>query len=542
MKNLTIRTRLTLAMCLLSLLLLGMGGMGIYSLGKSNAALKTVYEDRLVATAQLSTVTENLLRNQVRLAKVIGGTPEQIAEDLKKGRANIETADKEWDAYMDTYLTPEEKILADSFTAARKAYYEQGLNPLMVAIGAQDGAKAEALFKVDMNTLFPPVRDALKKLMEYQVSVGKTEYEQAQSRYVVFQALAIAALIAGILAALGMGVWLIRSISVPLAQAVRIANAVAEGDLTQQIEVRSNDETGQLTSALKNMNARLLEIVSQVRSGTDTIATASAEIAAGNLDLSARTEQQAGSLEETASSMEELTSTVKQNGESARQANQLALSASAVATQGGAVVEQVIETMGAINDSSRKIVDIISVIDGIAFQTNILALNAAVEAARAGEQGRGFAVVASEVRSLAQRSSAAAKEIKVLIDNSVDKVEQGSSLVNQAGATMTEIVSSVRRVTDIMSEITVAGHEQEAGIGQVNQAITQMDAATQQNAALVEQAAAAAASLQDQAGNLEQLVSVFKLTDQRTATTSIASTAPAVRHAPVRAALAMADD
>jgi len=259
------------------------------------------------------------------------------------------------------------------------------------------------------------------------------------------------------------------------------------------------------------MNDSLLKIVREVRLGTDTIATASTQIASGNLDLSSRTEEQASSLEETASAMEELTSTVKQNADNARQANQLAVSASAVAQEGGDVVGQVVATMGSINDSSKKIVDIISVIDGIAFQTNILALNAAVEAARAGEQGRGFAVVASEVRSLAQRSAAAAKEIKVLIDDSVEKVTSGSKLVEQAGSTMAEVVGSVRRVTDIVGEISAASQEQSTGIEEVNRAITQMDEVTQQNAALVEEAAAAAQSLQDQAGKLAQVVGVFKL-------------------------------
>jgi methyl-accepting chemotaxis protein len=314
---------------------------------------------------------------------------------------------------------------------------------------------------------------------------------------------------------LGLGVllaWLlVRSITQPLSQAVQVARAVASGDLTSRIEVNSKDETGQLMQALKDMNDSLVGIVGNVRSGTDTIATASSQIAAGNHDLSSRTEQQASSLEETAASMEELTSTVKQNADNARQANQLAVSASSVAVKGGSVVAEVVGTMGAINASSRKIVDIIGVIDGIAFQTNILALNAAVEAARAGEQGRGFAVVAAEVRNLAQRSAAAAKEIKTLIGDSVDKVEEGSKQVAEAGKTMDEIVDSVKRVTDIMAEITAASQEQTSGIEQINQAITQMDQVTQQNAALVEEAAAAASSLQEQASGLSQVVSVFKV-------------------------------
>ena len=300
-----------------------------------------------------------------------------------------------------------------------------------------------------------------------------------------------------------------RSITTPIRRAVAIAETVAAGDLTSTIDDIGSDETGDLLRALQKMNGSLQDIVGQVRSGTATIATASSEIASGNLDLSARTEQQAGSLEETASSMEELTSTVKQNGDNARQASQLAAAASDVAVKGGSVVAEVVSTMGSINESARKIVDIIGVIDGIAFQTNILALNAAVEAARAGEQGRGFAVVAAEVRNLAQRSAGAAKEIKVLIGDSVEKVETGSRLVQQAGSTMDDIVASVKRVTDIMGEITVASHEQEAGIDQINRAIAEMDTVTQQNAALVEEAAAAAGSLQEQASNLAQVVSVF---------------------------------
>jgi methyl-accepting chemotaxis protein len=369
--------------------------------------------------------------------------------------------------------------------------------------------------------------DATYAYVERQKDRNKVEAANANKTYAdavaLMMSIAVLALVLGSLIA-----WLItRSITRPLGDAMTIAQTVAKGDLTQRITVRSKDETGQLIQSLKEMNESLVKIVGEVRTGTETIASASSQIASGNLDLSSRTEEQASSLEETASSMEELTSTVQQNAHNAHQANGLAVAASQVAIKGGAVVSQVVDTMGSINESSKKIVDIISVIDGIAFQTNILALNAAVEAARAGEQGRGFAVVAAEVRTLAQRSAAAAKEIKSLIDDSVEKVDDGAKLVDQAGATMEEIVESIKRVTDIMGEITAASQEQTSGIEQINQAITQMDQVTQQNASLVEEAAAASEAMQEQASALAKAVSVFRLDGLQTA-----MAAPAARARP----------
>jgi methyl-accepting chemotaxis protein len=408
-----------------------------------------------------------------------------------------------------------EKALFAQLGTVRKSY--------IVARDAISKAKADGnvdeaarILAKDFPAAAKGYLDALQQLLDLQRSSIDdiaasihTQYSQSRNLLVAFGVLLF---VAGWMFAWRLALSIIR----PLKQALGIAETVASGDLSSHIDTSRKDETGQLLRALKTMNDNLQRIVGQVRSGTDTIATASSEIASGNMDLSTRTEQQAGSLEETASAMEELTSTVKQNADNARQANQLAVSASEVAVQGGSVVGQVVDTMGAINESSKKIVDIISVIDGIAFQTNILALNAAVEAARAGEQGRGFAVVASEVRSLAQRSASAAKEIKELIGDSVDKVDSGSKLVEQAGATMAEVVASVRRVTDIVGEISSASQEQSEGIEQVNRAIAQMDETTQQNAALVEQAAAAAQSLQDQAATLTQVVGIFTLDSAHT--------------------------
>ncbi len=368
-----------------------------------------------------------------------------------------------------------------------------------------------------------------EKLSAAESETSKAASQDAQSSTMV----ALTVMVVIVVIGLAGGVWLSRQIVHPLGQAVELADKVAHGHLNNAIAAHGKDEVGMLMQSLKEMQGNLSRLVTQVRQGSEGVATASAEIAQGNHDLSARTEQQASALEETAASMEELGSTVRQNADSARQANQLAVNASSVAVQGGRVVDQVVETMRGINDASRKISDIISVIDGIAFQTNILALNAAVEAARAGEQGRGFAVVASEVRSLAGRSADAAKEIKALIGASVERVEQGTTLVDQAGTTMKEVVDSIKRVTDIMGEISAASNEQASGVNQVGEAVTQMDQATQQNAALVEQMAAAASSLKSQAHDLVQVVSAFKVDGISTAAPHVP--APAHRPTPVAA-------
>jgi len=355
---------------------------------------------------------------------------------------------------------------------------------------------------------------AAEALIKYQEDLMRTDSAQMEADIANAVALTAGLTLVALGIALLISVFITRSITAPVSQAVEIATSVSQGNLSTSIEVHGTDETGQLLTALKNMQTELVRLVRHVRQSSNTVANASAEIAQGNQDLSARTSSQASTLEETAATMEELSSQVKNNADNARQANQMAASASSVAARGGEVVGRVVDTMKEINESSRKIADIIGVIDSIAFQTNILALNAAVEAARAGEQGRGFAVVASEVRSLAGRSAAAAKEIKTLINTSVERVVHGAALVDDAGTTMTEVVSSIRRVSDLVGEISSASDEQAAGAAQIGEAVTEMDQVTQQNAALVEEMAAAASSLKGQAHDLVEVVSVFELDAQ----------------------------
>ena len=529
--NTTIKSRLIFVIAFLSVLLAAIGLGGLYSLGTTNASLKTLYEDRLIALGQLDSVARLMNRQQLGIAKAMTQDPATLDQQAADVDKLLEQGDKVWAEYLATYLTPEEKKLADHYSEGRNKFASEAVKPALAAMRAKDVGKATEILNGVMSQLATPVFADMDALIKLQLDVGQGEYDKSQQNFSTFRALSISAIVLGLLLGVVVGYWLIRSISGPLDYAVSIAQTVAGGDLTQDIQVDSTNETGKLLLSLKEMNDSLITTVSEVRISTDTIATASSQIASGNLDLSQRTEEQASSLEETASSMEELTSTVRQNADNARQANQLVVSASDYATKGGKVVEQVVGTMGSIKESSRKIVDIISVIDGIAFQTNILALNAAVEAARAGEQGRGFAVVASEVRNLAQRAASAAKEIKELINDSVEKVDAGSRLVDEAGVSMNEIVTSVRQVADIMSEIAAASSEQSTGIEQVNQAVTQMDQVTQQNAALVEEAAAAAASMQEQAAKLAEVVSVFKLARNAQAAGKVAVAKPAARPA-----------
>jgi len=718
----TIKTRLAAVIAFLSLLLMGIGSYGLWGMSKSNDGLRTVYEDRTTPLGQVADIQALLLMNRLDIAvSLVTPTAEVIRRNTEDVEKNIQEITKIWEAYMATYLTPEEKILAEKFAEDRKKFVGMGLRPTVAALRAGDIKEANRLVVEVIRPTYKPVGEGIEALKQLQLDIAKEEYEISTSRYATARVISIFLILTGVLLSALMGIMLIRGIGRGLQSAMDVAGKIADGDLSSRVNIENQDEIGQLLGSMQTMQTALKKVVSdiegivgaavqgdfskqidlnahkgyarelgaalnklsattntgltdvmrvanalaagdlsqkitqeypgvfgrtkdgvngtvdslvkvvaeiqqvveaaaargdfsvkmdmngkqgytktlaellnqlsdvtdeglrdimrvaqalaegdltqtitkdypglfgdardginatvenlkklvdEIKMSVDTIGTASKEIASGNTDLSQRTEEQASSLEETAASMEELTSTVKQNAENAKQANQLAHGASSVAEKGGAVVHEVVGTMSSINESSRKIVDIISVIDGIAFQTNILALNAAVEAARAGEQGRGFAVVASEVRNLAQRSAAAAKEIKSLIGDSVDKVEVGTRLVDDAGKTMEEIVNAVKRVTDIMSEISAASSEQSAGIEQVNTAITQMDDVTQQNAALVEQAAAAAESLEEEAQSLTRSVSVFKLDTAQSQRMPAAKMAQRQLPAPVRKAAA----
>ena len=509
--NISIGKRLALGFTVILAFAMLITGIGVWRLQGVASATADMMQVPLAKERMIGDWSSNIDSAIRRTTAIARSTDASLATYFADEAKASSAKSSEYQKKIEELITEaDEKELFARIGAQRKVYLSSR-DQLSKLKAAGELEQAEKIF----DTVFRP------GTAQYQVLIGdllKMQRARIDATAVHIDAIAdssrnLLIVLAALMLTFGvLCAWLLTTgITVPLRAAVDAARRVASGDLTGHIDARGTDETGQLLGALKEMNASLLGIVTEVRSGTDHITTSSTEIAVGNQDLSRRTEQQAGALEETASSMEELTSAVRHNADNARQANQLATSASQVAVKGGQVVAQVVGTMDSINESSRRIVDIIAVIDGIAFQTNILALNAAVEAARAGEQGRGFAVVASEVRSLAQRSASAAKEIKQLIGDSVDKVNQGSKLVADAGTTMDEIVRSVARVSDMITEITAASSEQSAGINEVNQAIGAMDAVTQQNAALVEQAAAAAESMQQQAAVLAQAVAVFKV-------------------------------
>ena len=509
--DLRIAVKLVLSFSVVLVLCTILGVFSIVQLGRVNQTSTDIETNWLPSIHALLELKFNVSRIRSLESQHILSTDDAEMKALEqKLTEQLAALKKNTGDYAKLISEPEEKRIFADFTKNWDAYLVEH-DKLMKASGSNGKDDAQKILHADSSRLNADLATEVEQLVKINSDGAAAANHEGDVLFASSRMWIIGAIIACVVLGFSLALWIARIVSQPLNDALRVAQTVAGGDLTSNIVSNSRDETGQLMDALREMNASLLKIVSQVRAGTDTIALASSEIAAGNLDLSSRTEEQAGSLEETASSMEELTATVKHNTSSAREANNLAVSASDVATRGGNVVSEVVNTMGSINESSKKIVDIISVIDGIAFQTNILALNAAVEAARAGEQGRGFAVVATEVRNLAQRSAAAAKEIKTLIGDSVEKVAAGSRLVNEAGTTMGEIVSSVKRVTSIIAEIANASVEQEAGINQINEAVTQMDTVTQQNAALVEEAAAAADSLQEQAKALAEIVAVFKL-------------------------------
>ena len=511
MKSITIKMRLIITLSVLSALLLVVGGIGIMGMGQAKDGLQTVYEDRAVPLMDLGLVIDMI--NRIRTNAVVAMSADK-SETVDRMIADTRELDGEiarlWSKFMATTLTPEEEVLAGSFDANWRSYVESR-NRTLNSARSGDFGQARINAAQDAGPKFTKAREDMFKLIELQGRVAGEEYRHAVDSYNSVLMISIAAIVLGMLLTLVMSWLLIRAITVPINEAVTVANRIAKGDLDNRIEVKSNDEVGKLLTALKTMNEQLLNIVGNVRTASDAVGSSAREIASGNDDLSQRTQEQASALEESASSMEEMTSTVKQNADNARQANQLALGARDQAEQGGQVVSMAVSAMNEINASSHKIADIISVIDEIAFQTNLLALNAAVEAARAGEQGRGFAVVAAEVRNLAQRSAGAAKEIKDLIQDSVEKVKTGSGLVDESGKTLTEIVDSVKKVTDIVAEIAAASQEQSVGIEQVNKAITQMDEVTQQNAALVEEAAAASRSMEEQARRLVETMEFFQV-------------------------------
>ena len=533
--KLNIGTRLAAGFALTLLMTVIIATVGVWRLNQVADETASILAEPLAKERMIAEWYTQIFAAVRRTAAIVKSSDPSLTEFFKEDSAATGKLSADLVKQIEPLISGDDETALFKSVMEHRAAYSKARDGAVKAKAEGNVELAEQILTQQFNPTAKAYQDRVKELVDLQhkriAASAELIASTAARGNVVIGSLAAGALLLG-----GVFAWLLtRSITRPLREAVHAAEQVAAGDLTVEIDTKRTDETGSLLRALGHMNSSLSKIVDEVRSGTQTISGASSEIAAGSFDLSSRTEQQAAALEETAASMEELTGTVRQNADNARQANQLAIAASSVATQAGQAVDQVVATMGSINESSRKIVDIISVIDGIAFQTNILALNAAVEAARAGEQGRGFAVVASEVRTLAQRSAAAAKEIKQLIGDSVEKVDTGTRLVDHTGATMREVVDSIQRVTDIMGEISSASQEQITGIEQVNQAMGQMDNATQQNAALVEEATAATAALQDQAQRLAQVVDVFKL-DARHVTPA-APVAP-VKRPPARPALA----
>ncbi|MGV4639737.1 methyl-accepting chemotaxis protein, partial [Burkholderia pseudomallei] len=529
--NWSIRTTLTAVGFMLVLVAALVGGLGLYALNHASRSLDAIAHGDLPTIHTLDDASSYLLRSRVALDRFKTLSEAGNADEAKKVLARAQElyakSTQNWQAYMAASKEGIDSALTDELAARYATLAKEGVEPEFAAAGAGDLAAYHAIADTKISPMFVAYDKAAAAVIAAYSKRAESRFDATQARISLMIALIAAGIAAAFLMVIGIRFALRGLIVQPLNVAIAQFERIAAGDLTRATRIAGNNEIGRLFQGIGRMQTAVGDMVKAVHRGAEAVDLGAREISSGNADLSARTESQAASLQETASSMEQLTGTVRQNAENARQASQLAVNASDIATQGGEVVGQVVTTMQDIATSSSKVADIIGTIEGIAFQTNILALNAAVEAARAGEQGRGFAVVAGEVRSLAQRSATAAKEIKQLIGDSAHKVQSGSALVERAGATMAEIVQAVRRVTDIMGEISAASEEQSTGIVQVNRAVSQMDAVTQQNAALVEQAAAAAASLEDQTRQMKQIVSAWRIEGASAAATPAASTSAA---------------